>query len=80
MIRMGNSVFSTEELEMGKLIKHSIPSVTTKAAPLLSLKQSAVKYLVGIPTLPGQAQVAGLGPTRHFCLHYQAAVFRLPAR
>jgi hypothetical protein len=55
MIWMGNLVSFIEELEMGKLIKHSIPSETSKAALLLSLKRRVVKNLVGIPTLPGQA-------------------------
>jgi hypothetical protein len=77
---MGNSVSFIEELDMGKRMKNSIPSATTKAALLLSLKQHAVKSLVDIPTLLGRASVHGLGPTSPFCLHYQASVFRLPAR
>ena len=69
-----------EELKMGKRQKHSIPSATRKVAPLLLLKQRAANSLVGIPTLPGRAPQAGLGPTMPFCLHYQAMVFRLHAR
>jgi hypothetical protein len=65
---------------MGKRHKHSIPSATRKVAPLLSLKRRVAKSLVGIPTLPGRAPVDGLVPTRPFCLHYQAMVFRLHAR
>jgi hypothetical protein len=77
---MGISVSFTGDLEMGKRTKHSIPSVTKKAVPLLSSKQRVVKSLAGISTLLGRAPIAVLGQTRPFCLHFQAAVFRLPTR
>ena len=61
MVRMGISVSFTEDLEMIKRMKNSIPSATKKAAHLLSLKQRAVKSLAGIPTLHGQSPMTGLG-------------------
>ena len=80
MVRMGTSVSFIKDLVMVNQARHSTPSVMTRTVPSPSLKQLMVKSLEGIPTLPGQAVVGTLRPTRPSCLQSRAVAFHLRAK